>query len=77
MYNTYCFPTAKIICERASMLRHTYTACFVYFYFRLQRRVICGEYSNTGTGFALITSVSAVSIISPVFHICSSTSNAI
>ena len=27
----YCFPTATMIRERASKLRYTYIACFVYY----------------------------------------------
>jgi hypothetical protein len=29
IYNTYCFSTAKVIRERASVLRHTQIACLV------------------------------------------------
>ena len=31
--NTYCFPTAKVIRERASTLHSTYIACLVIIFF--------------------------------------------
>jgi hypothetical protein len=45
--NTYCFPAATMIRERASMLRYTYIVCLVHLYVHRYKCYWDGIYGNT------------------------------